>query len=384
MSNHGGEEPDTTGGDGPQIDIAELTDQLANRLVSSTSIKIRQFGGSRTEKENTSRWLEDFGDMAESMGWDEEAKCRKLPAFLAGTAKDWYRLDVAPHQTIREDWTRVKAALEAKFLPMALPQHQRHQLESRKQGLYEDVSDYILAKRRLCAAVNDAMEEDEILRRVKEGLQPDLREKVEMFGAQITSVTLLDEYAQRMEHAMKSKQDQPAAGKQPVGTAMYSTDDCGAAMYNAPGTSSQESALKGAAEKVFREMLGQYKQLQERTGRNNYGENNYGSRNSGNNNYGNNNNYKRGGNNSRGRTNDGKPICHYCQKPGHMRRDCRRRLGDERRGIRVNSVNELPSRGQPQQQQGQQQSSANLAYESDDSVFTVVFNSSDTLKNPSP
>src|SRR5688500_8983577 len=111
--------------------VDDLTDQLASKLVSSTSMKLRQFGGSRTEKESTCRWIEDFEDMAASMNWDAATKARKLPVYLTGPAKDWYRLDIAPTPLVRGNYDEVKRRLVVKFSPTSPADHQRHQMQTR-------------------------------------------------------------------------------------------------------------------------------------------------------------------------------------------------------------------------------------------------------------
>jgi len=133
-----------------QFNVDDLSDLLANRLVSSTSQMLRQFTGSRTEKTYADRWMEDLVDMATAMNWNEEARCRKFPSYLAGNAKDWYVTDVTYTAATRDNWGNLRTAFLVEFLPSRITEHRRCQLEARRQNLFEEVSDYIRVKTRLC------------------------------------------------------------------------------------------------------------------------------------------------------------------------------------------------------------------------------------------
>ena len=75
------------------IDIQDLSQQLASNLMSTSSMKIAPFTGSGPGSDIV-KWLEDFNDIAESQSWDESTKLKKFPAYLAGVAKDFYKLYV--------------------------------------------------------------------------------------------------------------------------------------------------------------------------------------------------------------------------------------------------------------------------------------------------
>ena len=104
-----------------------------------------------SEKNTANRWIDDFEDIAKAQNWDEQTKCQKFPAFLDGGAKDWYKLDI-DGQGIADQWNDLRTAFLNAFLPTTFEVHMRDQLDNRRQRIFESVTDYMFAKRRLCSA----------------------------------------------------------------------------------------------------------------------------------------------------------------------------------------------------------------------------------------
>ena len=184
------------------VSVDDVCDQLNNRLTSTTC-HLDQFTGTRIEKQNVERWLDDYVDLATAMDWSPAARCRKFALYLGGNAKDWYRTDVADSTSLRDNWDNLRTAFLDEFLPTDLESYRRRLLIRRQQNESEDVSDYIRSKKRLCYDVDSAMDEAEKVRYIIEGLQPDILEKVELFRNLITDVHRLKLHAVQAETAIR-------------------------------------------------------------------------------------------------------------------------------------------------------------------------------------
>ena len=347
----------SSNGGGPppvQINVDDLSDLLANRLVSPTSQMLRQFTGSRNEKQYADRWMDDFVDMATAMNWNEQALCRKFSTYLAGNAKDWYKTDVVDTAATRGNWGNLRTAFLTEFLPSRIADHRRLQLETRRQNLFEDVSDYIRAKKRLCKDVNPGMEEAEKIKNIFNGLQPDILEKVELFKDVITNVGELKMHAIQAENAIKAKMVQH--GKQMDGK-LETPGDTEQAMYVAP-----RNKYEDVAERVFRRMMAEYEQMQQRGGRNHTGTQ-----------------YQHNDSRNRTEDNDDERYCYYCFKDGHTVRQCRNRVYDQKKGINVQDRND------PEYERQKHSHTANLVYDedgnSDESIFMAAATPNGSEKN---
>ena len=161
------------------IDIQDLSQQLASNLMSTSSMKIAPFTGSGPGSDIV-KWLEDFSDIAESQNWDEYTKLKKFPAYLAGVAKDFYKLYVKEATPAVDSWSALCKIFREGFLPTEYTTHLRNKLRTKKQGLFQKTVIYIFEMQALCKQYNRKMPEEEIVDYIVQGLLPPIKERVIM------------------------------------------------------------------------------------------------------------------------------------------------------------------------------------------------------------
>jgi hypothetical protein len=163
-------------------EVRDIEQAAANSLL--TIPKIKPFGGQRDTTltavgaKEVLNWLEDFEEQA--MKWSDRDKVERIPTLLVGPAKEWYKLYIKPRIQLGRalTWADLKIQIKTFFLPSSHREFALRALETRKQKESEPVSNYILAKKRLCLESDPEMSESTQLYYCIKGLLPPLKRDV--------------------------------------------------------------------------------------------------------------------------------------------------------------------------------------------------------------
>lgn len=154
-------------------------DRLASSLISSNNFRLRPFSGAKPASEgggveDIHRWVQDYEDLCGVNGWDDATKCQKIPAFLTGGARDYYREEIRGNE-VADDWDQLKEALKTFYRPVDHRNHAMITLKQRMQRPLEPVQSYILEMKRLAKLADEQMGPDMVKFWIMEVLFPNLQ-----------------------------------------------------------------------------------------------------------------------------------------------------------------------------------------------------------------
>jgi hypothetical protein len=137
-------------GDLPHINVAQMSNAIANKLVSSRQHNISIFSGSKGE--DPIKFLRIFERVGKALKWDEETKMDKLPNYLSDAAEEFHYMYVdcaLPKAEITEgsdvnvkpeSWNDLKACFLNYFLRGDYKAHLTKELRERKKQPNESMS----------------------------------------------------------------------------------------------------------------------------------------------------------------------------------------------------------------------------------------------------
>lgn len=163
-----------------RIELGDASiDRLASSLVSSNNFRLRQFSGVKPVAdgggvEDITRWIDDYEDLCAVNGWNDVAKCQKLPAFLTAGARDYFREEIRG-KDIANNWAQLKEAITKFYQPVDYTTQALETLSRRSQRPMEPVQAYILEMKRLAKLVNEDMPAEELKFWVLKGIHPQIR-----------------------------------------------------------------------------------------------------------------------------------------------------------------------------------------------------------------
>lgn len=113
-------------------------------------------------------WLDDYIYCAKVNRWNLTNKliAKRLPAFLKGSARNWYRVCIM-NTDIEFDFKEIKKQFELVFLPQSNRRSIAQEIETKKQKPNEPVSNFIMDMRLLCRQYDKDMGEDEIIDKIR-------------------------------------------------------------------------------------------------------------------------------------------------------------------------------------------------------------------------
>ena len=142
----------------------ELTSRSRDRLEPDALSQIPEFSGKQGEDAN--EWIEEVVSVAAAYGWGPELKRRGAVGKLRGAAKDWQRNEGDG----LTEWTIWRERLCRAFGRTMTLGRWVQMVAERVQQPGESIMEYSHAKQRLCHRAPQAIEVEEVIRRLILGL----------------------------------------------------------------------------------------------------------------------------------------------------------------------------------------------------------------------
>lgn len=127
-------------------------------------------------------YLEDFEYISNANKWSDEEMAQKLPAFLRGPWKKWYRNQYG--SSFCTSYKTLKKKLQKALIGSLTSEIRFDKLFERKQAYGEDFDNYYFEKLDLIEKVNPQMPDKERVYHLTRGLAPHLVVEVQKFGPQ--------------------------------------------------------------------------------------------------------------------------------------------------------------------------------------------------------
>jgi len=137
--------PGSTASSGSGEDIEGKLDaigeSLSAKLLSSAMLRLTPF--SNAPGQDLEEWLQKYEYAATGQGWDKTKMAARIGSYLAGPARAWYTVNVKDNTAGPLGWDRLVAMMAKAFLATGYQAYLRETARKRKQGLYEEVANYI-------------------------------------------------------------------------------------------------------------------------------------------------------------------------------------------------------------------------------------------------
>ncbi|KAI1297904.1 hypothetical protein HDE_04438 [Halotydeus destructor] len=290
------------------IPVAAAEEVKQQIIVTSSNIHPSVYNGL---PEDVYEWLDSFEMAATANAWSHQARLTKLPAYLNGSARQWFiefrdnvlnKLDGLDE----EKWAKTVADLQTSFGAQNTSVVNCNSMMKRKQESGEDAMTYYLAKISLIRRYNPLMSEKEKVDQVINGLSGTLFDKIYPYECK------------NLEDLRKKIQLHAEGHKLAIERSDFSTS----------------ALVEATAEKIGETVCNAVMTKMSETKPNlspNYGDRVDSNRTRYEAGRGRSFNNMRGRGRGRGRTNDrGELVCNHCGLVGHLWRACRKRLNEER------------------------------------------------------
>jgi len=175
-----------------------------NALITSVA-KPPTFSGKSFE--NVIDWIESYTYSTTANLWDDARRAACLPAFLNGTARAFYSLEIAGQNLT---WAEIKQKLLTQFLPTGYSSYLRNELRSKRQQPFQAVSSYICEIRALAKKYNNNMTEEEVIATILDGMLPPIAQQLIMLNP--ANLNDLQRKANLIEESYKLSQGAPPSG----------------------------------------------------------------------------------------------------------------------------------------------------------------------------
>ena len=169
-----------------------MMNSLPTQILLKSMQLLEAFRGS--DDQDVISWLTDLDELFDAAKQKPEDRLTIVPTYLAGDAKQWYRVR-GPSDT----WADFKHALVNAFTTSAHQLKTSAQLYNRRQALNESVQTYYYDVMHLCTRLNPEMPSNERLLHLLRGLKPSLAHTVIMLNPRDCSELL--EHGKRAEAA---------------------------------------------------------------------------------------------------------------------------------------------------------------------------------------
>ena len=334
-----------TGGQTNHTDISNDSKSIShnNRDNSDPKCKTIITVGSVTPNiydgaEDIDEYLDHFQYIAKCNNWSDRMQLNRLPIYLKGTAELWFR-DFSRTSGENLTITQVCDGLREAFRQKNYRSINQNLLTYRYQGLTEPVHKYFYDIVRLCNRVNPSMSEEEKITHILRGLKSSILEKALILEPKnckdlLNKVRSIEEaeYLSQVRPSYNNCLLNAKVQESSVATSEDKDKDI------CPPESEKEKSDTTELVSLMKDMLSEYKNLRSNRYKNKGNQNNW---------HGNQ-NREQGGPVPNRRTLTGAPICNYCQKPGHLERDCFKKKLDEITNVSQNTTPKQVEKGPDQ------------------------------------
>lgn len=145
-----------------------------------------------TAEESVTEWLTCYDHVASMNAWDNDAKVKCLYLALDGDARKWYTTQILTGTP--SSWDDWKVNLKQAFGSRHASEVAYLKLSSRTQLPFETPEQYFYDMLQLCARVDTTMREEDKLRHLFRGLRPEMIEKMAL-----TNPTSCAEFLQTLQ-----------------------------------------------------------------------------------------------------------------------------------------------------------------------------------------
>ena len=252
--------------------------------------------------EDVEKWLKSFDRISKANGWTEKRQTEILPAFLRDRAAEFYD-ELSPRQ--QSQWEELKSALIEHFIPKEARRFYYADLYARKQGTTESAEDFGRVIQQLVRRAYSEMPLEHQTTLMREhfvnGLRPSLK--------CIVLISDPSDFNKALEVAKREEiNDQVANGTAPWVQSFTTPSAPTAPVAVISGEkqlSDRMDRLESVVEKLTTALAESNIHTGPRAGPPNFGR-------------------KYNWSSSRNlRSTDGRPICNYCKRVGHVERECR-------------------------------------------------------------
>ena len=267
-------------------------------ISGSNNIKFPTFSGNASADVNS--FLRQFNLTAAFYKLNSFQKADMLPLLLTGNANVWFSTSALSSATFEQ----LSDALKKQFHTESDVWLLRQQLLNKKQAPNETVAQFASEIRKLCQRLNVPTEES--VNYLLNGLKPELKNYVILHRPKTFAEA--ETHAKLREALPEAKPKDRTDEILNALAKMKNSEEPKIAAYNAPFTTSQAPRAGYSQEKPLgRDEITQLIRQELRRSRNQQSQ---------------------GQDYRNRRTFDGRPICNYCRKPGHVAYVCRKRQAD--------------------------------------------------------
>lgn len=256
-------------------------------------------------------WIKNFNRIARANNWNEERKKNILPAFLRDRAADYFEsLD----ESVTECFNEICKALKERFMPKELQSLYFSNLFQARQGENQSVDDYASEISKLASRAYSEMSRVQKDKLLKEHFVQGLKSEIQRFVMLSNPVTF--------EEAFRTAKREECHNKVHRDTSYTTTTQGTCAISSTGETELLKNGIQELAThmKVLSTKMDQI--FQHGTTRGRYRESWRGHRPGQGRGRGQEMTDRNSDRNRNLRTTDGRPICNYCRKVGHVERRC--------------------------------------------------------------
>lgn len=151
-----------------------IRNEFNNSLNRYPAPSIKQFSGEGTDQAGI--WLEKFETQADSLKLDENTKLIKFPTYLTGFAASWYVVKIKSKKGSEGEIKTYKDLRECFLNEFENDDRLFNQILTRKQRADEGTHCYVMKMAELCKTYKGNITDDEVIRYIKAGLLPHIRQ----------------------------------------------------------------------------------------------------------------------------------------------------------------------------------------------------------------
>ena len=166
----------------PNVTVAQMTNAIADRLVSARQHNIPIFNGAKDEC--PIKFMRAFERVAKALKWDDSTKMDKFPNYLSGPGEDFHYIFVDSAEEVAKPdcWDALKDEFLNHFMRGDYKSHLSRELGKRKKLESESMIVYITSIQTLCRDLDSKMSNEQIMNYILDGLDQELAAQIQCFN----------------------------------------------------------------------------------------------------------------------------------------------------------------------------------------------------------